>query len=152
MTFFWQILGDKYDISVINYKIVGQVWTKMINLWCNLMMTKLGWDGGGGHKITGLPEEIIDSAKITTSTSATHFRSNIWTNSRILQTVFKQAKIISVFHFRSIIWKKFYAEWFNHQSSKFEEVRTQPELHMFFTSKDSRIFMLDKLYSCAVCF
>ena len=30
------------------------------------MMTKLGWDGGGGHKITGLPEEIIDSAKITT--------------------------------------------------------------------------------------
>ena len=31
------------------------------------MMTKLGWDGGG-HKITGLPEEIIDSAKITTTT------------------------------------------------------------------------------------
>ena len=53
------------------------MWAKMINLWCNLMMTKLGWDGGGGHKITGLPEEIIDSAKITTSTSATHFRSNI---------------------------------------------------------------------------
>ena len=40
------------------------------------MMTKLGWDGGG-HKITGLPEEIIDSAKITTTSCATHFRSNI---------------------------------------------------------------------------
>ena len=77
---FWQIVGNIYDVSVKDYKIVGQYgqwWTEMINLWCNLMMTKLGWDGGGGHKITGLPEEIIDSAKITTSTSATHFRSNI---------------------------------------------------------------------------
>ena len=73
----WPILDNKYDISVINNKTFGQWWTEMINLWCNLMMTKLGWDGGGGHKITGLPEEIIDSAKITTSTSATHFRSNI---------------------------------------------------------------------------
>ena len=52
-----------------------------------VMMTKLGWDGGG-HKITGLPEEIIDSAKITTTTHqlrATHFRSNIWTFEQILR-------------------------------------------------------------------
>ena len=75
--FFWQIMGNRYDILFKDYGIPGQWWTEMINLWCNLMMTKLGWDGGGGHKITGLPEEIIDSAKITTSTSATHFRSNI---------------------------------------------------------------------------
>lgn len=74
---FWQILCNKFDIFVKKYKNVGHFWAKMIDLWCNLMMTKLGWDGGGGHKITGLPEEIIDSAKITTSASATHFRSNI---------------------------------------------------------------------------
>ena len=43
---FWQILCNKFDIFVKKYKNVGHFWAKMIDLWCNLMMTKLGWDGG----------------------------------------------------------------------------------------------------------